>query len=137
MVSFAVTPVCLCVSLCVCDMCLVMFFSFHFHCICALIPYLHLSVIFFRFMQKLLILFPNFYKNAPYCSQTSISVCICVCVCAHECVIMFIPHCISDLLPDLHLCVRIFRFMLELLILFASFYKTAFYCSHTSVCVYK
>jgi len=87
----------------------------------------------FLFMQKLLILFPNFYKNALYCSHTSIDVCICVCVGAHVCVVMFIPHCISDLVPGLHLCVRILIFMLELLILFANFYKNAFYWSHTCV----
>jgi len=48
---------------------------------------------------------------------------------------MFIPR-ISDLVPGLHLCVRIFRLMLELLILFANFYKNAFCWSRTGVCVY-
>jgi len=113
----------------------VLFISFSLHLCSHTIPSF-VCEIFLDLCRKLMMLFPNFYKNAPYCSQTSISVCICVCVCAHECVIMFIPHCIRDLVPDLHLCVRIFRFMLELLILFANFYKTAFYCSSTGVCVY-
>jgi len=92
----------------------------------------------FRFMHELLFIFANFYKMLSI-AVTPLCVYVCVfvffCVCAHVCVIMFIPHVFCALVPDLHLCVKIFWFMHELLILFANFYKNALYCSHTPVCV--
>ncbi len=54
----------------------------------------------------------------------------CVCVCTW--VSMLIPHCICALLSDLQFCVAVFRFIQDLLILFANFYKK---CVCLCVCV--
>ncbi len=64
-------------------------------------------------------------------------VCVCVCVCVSEWVNMLVPCCICALLPVLHLWVEIFRFMPDLLILYANFYrnKCSLLQSHTCVFV--
>ncbi len=49
---------------------------------------------------------------------------------------MLIPHCICALLSDLQFCVAVFRFIQDLLILFANFYKKcSLLQSHVYVCV--
>ncbi len=50
---------------------------------------------------------------------------------------MLVPHCICSLVSGFYFFVDIFRFMQNLFILFANFYKNALCCSHVRVHMIK